>query len=240
MENQVSIGLNRTGSQNAPERSANAEDFATERLGEGHRNGDRFEEIHREYIQEADSVGSVPLPGKRKGAGSAAAARKGKKQSVLIDKLGERLAFERTGTRLYEALIIKCSALNSGDALLDPGELEAIRDDEEAHFQLLAEALRGLGADPTAVTPSADVAGVAAAGWLQVLSDPRTTLAQALNTMLSAELSDNAGWELLIELARTSGEDQLVERFTTAAEAEERHLAQVQTWVQDMVLNEVT
>jgi rubrerythrin len=58
--------------------------------------------------------------------------------------------------------------------------------------------------------------------------------------MLSAELSDNAGWELLIELARTSGEDQLVERFTTAAEAEERHLAQVQTWVQDMVLNEVT
>jgi hypothetical protein len=32
----------------------------------------------------------------------------GKKPEVLIDKLGARLAFERTGTRLYDALLGKC------------------------------------------------------------------------------------------------------------------------------------
>ena len=248
MENEVSVGMNRTGAQMAPKRSADTALFAEERLGKanerlgrGEGNGGEFAEVHREYIQEADRVGSVPLPATAKGAAkSVTAALKGNKQSMLIDKLGERLAFERSGTRLYEALIIKCSALADGDSPMDRGELESIRNDEESHFQLLSETLRKLGADPTAVTPSADVAGVAASGWLQVIADPRTTLAQALNTILSAELTDNAAWELLIELARASDQDELAERFQSAADAEARHLANVHTWLRELVLEEAT
>jgi hypothetical protein len=48
----------------------------------------------------------VPPPTSMKGmAKSALQALKGEKATVLIDKLAERLAFERTGTRLYETLI---------------------------------------------------------------------------------------------------------------------------------------
>jgi hypothetical protein len=58
----------------------------------------------------------VPPPTSMKGmAKSALQALKGEKATVLIDKLAERLAFERTGTRPYETLIQKAQAINSAD-----------------------------------------------------------------------------------------------------------------------------
>ena len=38
---------------------------------------------------------------------------------MLIDKLGERLAFERTGVRLYEALLAKASVVGVVDDTQD-------------------------------------------------------------------------------------------------------------------------
>jgi hypothetical protein len=105
---------------------------------------------------------------------------------------------------------------------------------------MLTEIVTGLGGDPTAMTPCADVAGVAGAGWLQVVTDPRTTLAQALSAVLSAELTDDAGWQLLIELATTLGQDDLAARFSEAAEAESRHVAQVRKWLRDVVVTEAS
>ena len=243
MENQVSMGVNRTGAQMAPIGSTDVEAFARSRLGEGHQDGDSYVALHHEYIQEADRIGSVPVPGTLKGvATTVVSAVKGNKPSLFIDKLGERLAFERTGVRLYEALIMKCSAVGpedrTGSIEIDLEELEAIRSDEETHFRLLSDAIRFLGGDPTAMTPCADVAGVNASGWLQVLNDPRTTVAQALNTMLSAELTDNAGWELLIDLATAAGHKEMAEGFAVAASAEGRHLTQVKAWLKNAVLAE--
>lgn len=45
---------------------------------------------------------------------------------------------------------------------------------------MLSEAIVDMGGDPTAQTPCADVSAVAAMGLIQVLTDPRTTLAQGL------------------------------------------------------------
>ena len=50
--------------------------------------------------------------------------------SVLIDKLGERLAFERTAVRLYEALRVKLEASDHRDQQLTPELLEDMRNDE--------------------------------------------------------------------------------------------------------------
>jgi hypothetical protein len=100
--------------------------------------------------------------------------------------------------------------------------------------------MQALGGDPTAMTPCADIAGVSATGFLQVITDPRTTMAQALNTMLAVELADNAGWELLIELAQASGHKEMAEGFAVAQTAEERHLAHVKTWLKGAVLGEAT
>ncbi len=164
---------------------------------------------------------------------------KGHKPEVLIDKLGERLAYERTGVRLYEPLITKVGAASSGP-LVDLAMLTKIRDDERAHFELVGDALRSIGADPTAMTPCADIAGVAATGHLQVITDPRTTVPQALNSILMIELGDNAGWDLLIELARGSGHEVLASQFEVALKTEQEHLALVQGWLKQAVLDEGT
>ena len=87
---------------------------------------------------------------------------------------------------------------------------------------LLAEALEKLGADPTAMTPCADLTGVTGMGLVQVLTDPRTTLTQALDAILIAELTDVDAWAVLIDLA---------ERFRQAAAEEEVHLERVRGWV---------
>ena len=100
---------------------------------------------------------------------------------------------------------------------------------------MLTEAVRSLGGDPTAQTPCADVGATASMGILQVVTDPRTTLAQSLNALLMAELADNAGWELLITLAAEAGEDDLVQQFQRALAEEQEHLVTIKSWLTALV-----
>lgn len=211
------------------------------------------------YILDAHSVGSIPPKRKsgKKPLGKRVSTGEALQLSLLLDKLGERIAFERTGTRLYGALITKYLALaNAGDDPLaelsmsseasgdDENEapvetLQRIRAEELAHFRMLVDCVKELGGDPTAQTPCADVTAAASMGLMQVLTDPRTTFAQCLNTMLTAELTDTAGWELLSELAERSGQSQLVEPFTAALEAEARHVEIVRGWLRSLLVNAV-
>lgn len=209
-----------------------------------------------QQIVEADSVGSIPPPAKMlKGSvKKTVAAINGISPSLLLNKVGERIAFERTGTRLYDALIAKYLALGvDGEAfrpvatLLEEDEaqvavaarrrseqpldtLRRIRAEEHAHFLMLCESMQLLGGDPTAQTPCADVAATASMGLMQVVTDPRTTLAQCLDAMLIAELADTASWEMLAELASSAGQRELGERFLAALAEEEEHLAVVRAW----------
>jgi len=191
------------------------------------------------YSDEAEPVGTMPPPMKIKGMAKEMMKRmKGETANVLLDKLGERLAFERGGARLYDALLVKLAASHAHDPTVTVEAIMEIRDEELRHAGIVASALESLGADPTAVTPCADVTGVATMGFMQVLTDPKTTLTQCLGTMLNAELSDVAAWELLIELADQLGQDALVADFREAAEAEARHEAQVREWVRTAVLGQ--
>src|SRR5690606_38868197 len=108
------------------------------------------------------------------------------------DKVGERLAFERSGTRLYDGFIEKCSVRTDEADLVDMQVLKRFRDQEAEHFLLLERTMRRLGGDPTAQTPCADVTAVASAGLLQTVRDPRVSVAQSLQALLTAELVDNA------------------------------------------------
>lgn len=239
MGRDITIGMNRTGLASGPLAADDMIDYAQ---AEGARAPDQegaSEAMHMAYMEQAEAVGTVPVPATSRAA-SPADKPAGRKPGVLIDKLGERLAFERAGTRLYEAMLLKCGAAESGAHPIGVPQLARIRDEEEAHFRLVKQALESLGADPTAMTPSADVAGVQGLGLMQVITDPRTTIAQGLNALLTAELSDNAAWELLIELARASGHDELGERFGEALRQEGEHLAMVRGWLREAVLKEAT
>jgi rubrerythrin len=184
------------------------------------------------YAKQVDPVGTMPIPTTFKSLAEATKQMlKGKKPMVFLDLLGERLAFERTGTRLYEGLLVKLEAAD-----LHPGgpareDIERIRDEELEHFVLLKETMTALGADPTAMTPSADVVAVASAGLLQVIGDPRTTLTESLKAILTAELTDNDGWLTLADLAERLGHSDTASEFRRALAEEEDHLARVRSWL---------
>jgi rubrerythrin len=215
MQATTEIGINRSGmaaAQGAAEKML--ENIELTRPPKGDETG--LARVRAEYAEQADPVGSLPEP-KAKGA-----------KALLMDKLGERLAFERAGTRLYDALMAKCQA--SKDGGIPAKELKHIRDEEAMHFALVGAAIQSLGGDPTAQTPSADVTGVEGSGLMQVLTDPKTTVAQALHAILIAELADGAAWDELIELTGEAGNEDLVQRFGKARDNESEHLEKVRGW----------
>ncbi len=239
MENQVATGMNRTGLDMAPLSKGDMVKYAQAEAGRTPESDGSFEAVHMAYIEEAERLGSVPVPATVKGMANTAASKlTGKKPEVLIDKLGERLAFERAGTRLYEAMLLKCGASDSANNPIDVSALARIRDDEEMHFHLVHKFIERLGADPTAMTPCADVVGMQGMGLMQVISDPRTTVAQALNALLTAELTDNASWDLLVELAQQTGHDEMATEFSAALEVERQHVEMVRGWLRQAVLQE--
>lgn len=237
MEKSTHMGRNRTGIDMSPIHSKeminNVESVAPSPQGDGQ----AMSSIEREYIQESDSIGSVPMPGSVKGALKSAMEKvSGRNPEMLINKLGERLAYERSGVRLYESMIRKCENAKSGPKIpID--ELRHFQSEEEEHFQLVKKTMQSLGADPTAETPDADVIGVASMGLQKVLCDPRTSVGQCLAAMLSIELTDYAGWELLIELADKMGLDDSVKEFRRALKEEEDHLKHIRRWHNEAVLS---
>jgi hypothetical protein len=184
------------------------------------------------YAKEAEPLGSMPLPaGMKNKAKTAMKAVMGAKPTLLMDKLGERLAFERSGTRLYEALVSKHAAFGSFTGGPRKGDLEEILQEEYGHFTMLSSTIEQLGGDPTAVTPSANLHATASKGIVQVIVDPRTTLLQSLEAILIAELADHACWEALVALVQQAGEDTLVKPFEQALVTEQEHLVKVRAWL---------
>jgi rubrerythrin len=233
------VGLNRTGIQTSPIDSKEAIEGAKQGMPSSMGSEAGILEVRALYAKESDGLGTVPVPATLKGMfKTAKELLKGTKPTVFIDKLGERLGFERTGVRLYEAALLKFDVHGTWDGGPSRDQLEKIRRDELAHFVLVREAIEQLGADPTAVTPSADLVSVASKGIPEVLVDPRTNLVQCLEALLVAELTDNAGWELLIELAQGLGQTDLVEVFEEALGVEAEHLLLVRRWLSAGVTGE--
>lgn len=225
---------NRTGMQTSPELAEELIEGATSSTPSSEGDAQDIADYRGEYIAEGFPIGSLPtVPASEEGE----ADEDELGMAVFLDKLSERLAFERTGTRLYEAFLNKCQTLGE----MTPGptleEIEHIGREEMEHFLLLNETIAELGGDPTLQSPSADVAGVASMGIMQILTDPRSSMAHCLQALLTAELTDNDGWQLLIKLAENLGYNELTTQFETALEHEEEHLQNVRMWLSDCVLD---
>jgi rubrerythrin len=232
------IGPNRTGIAMSPIDSQRTIQAAAEAGAVGP-DGHALELERVRWCAEAVPLGTVPPPGTVKGVIKAVVEKlEGHSTAVFVDKLGERLAFERTGTRLYEALLAKFEAASVHEDGPTRDQLEKIHDDEIRHFAIVRDAMLQLGADPTAMTPSADVIGVAGTGWVQVLTDPRSTLSQCLVVMLSAEVADKEGWDLLVTLAESLGFEDIGTQFRLALIEEEQHAMQLRAWVSNAVLGQ--
>lgn len=231
MQDKITMGLNRTGLKASPLiadellEQLDLQDDVPAPAIDAHA-------LRRAYREAAEPVGSVPPPASLKGVfGAAKEALSGHRMHVLLDKLGERAAFERAGVRLYDAMLDKVQ----GASDLPPGftieALREIRDEEAAHFAMLSDAIERLGGDPTTQTPCADVTGVQGFGLLQAMADPRTTTAQGLETLLAAERIDTVSWELLISLVDGFGQDELASEFSRAYARELEHEERVHGWL---------
>ena len=225
---------NRTGMQTSPELAEELMEGASNAAPSSEGGPEDIAELRGEYIAEGFPIGSMPMmPVSEEGE----ADEEEVGMAVFLDKLSERLAFERMGTRLYEALLNKCETL--GEATPGPTleEIEQIGREELEHFLLINETITELGGDPTVQSPCADVAGVASMGIMQVLTDPRSSMTQCLQAMLTAELTDNDGWQLLIKLADNLGHDERKAEFQAALANEEVHLQNVRAWLSESVLD---
>jgi len=96
---------------------------------------------------------------------------------------------------------------------------------------MLQAAALGLGADPTVMSPSADLQATLSRGIVETLVDARTNFVQGLEAILVAELADNDCWTALVELAEIAGEDELATRFREAEMHEREHLLLVRSWL---------
>ena len=239
MKSPQSMGMNRSGIDLSPQGAEEMIKAVHEFPPSSGGNEMTLAQLRAPYLAEADPVGSIPLPDTLKGAVKSGMQKLlGRHAEVLSDKLAGRLAFERTGTRLYDALIGKCMTRKDEATTLTVDQLHQFRAEEAAHLGLCWDALLQLGADPTAVTPMADTNAVASIGLMQVVADPRMTIAQSLHAIHVAELTDNDGWRLLIKLARELGQDDMAGRFQAALEEEDRHLASLRGWMEQICLSE--
>jgi hypothetical protein len=114
MRNTTEIGANRSGIAVAPEFADKMmENIELTKPPRGDESG--IAEMRAEYARQADPVGSLPEP------------QQAGVKALLMDKLGERLAFERAGTRLYDALMAKCKADSQSGVPMN--ELQHIREE---------------------------------------------------------------------------------------------------------------
>jgi hypothetical protein len=233
------IGANRTGIKTSPVNAQKMVEAAAAATPLANAGANGLAAVRIEMSRTSEPVGTMPPPASLAGAAKAVVkAVKGEKMTVLLDMVGERLAFERSGVRLYDALLAKFAAADARPGGPTLEDLQSIRADELAHFHLLVSACEELGGDPTAMTPAADVIANASSGLLKVMSDPHTTFNQALKVVLAAELIDNDSWALLSELATQLDLGDVASRFESAGAVEEEHLIRVRGWVERSVAGE--
>lgn len=212
--------MNRTGTRAARsllEDMLDTEDLVTNDTPAPGPTGD---DMRRECIEEAEPIGShtdvLTDPAK----------------SMLLDSLGGRLAYERGGARLYDALLRKAEAVGHLQGLKECiPDLEHIRDEEVEHTDLLKRVIEALEGDPTLETPCADVEGVMSSGLLQVVHDPRSTLLECLRCAVVAELADVENWTALTTKLPTSLPDDLAGEVAEALAHEQEHLALIRKWI---------
>ncbi len=156
----------------------------------------------------------------------------------VIDVLNERLAFERAGVKLYDRVLEVIRA--SGDANVQRmlEEMQEHRDEEKEHEEWLEEQIRSLGGDAHAETDKSRLVTRESKGIEEVVMSD-AALPHLMHALLAAELVDNAGWDLLVQLADEAGDREAKREFKKRLHQEEDHLVFVRKAVEKLSVAEV-
>lgn len=212
-------GHNRTGLAVAPERRGML-DVPRELTPTSRGSADQIASVRIRYSREGGPPGTMPRE-----------PHVHKELLAFVDLLGARMAFERCGVRLYDALIAKHDAFGGFAGGPERGDLHEIREQELAHMRMLDSIITDVGADSTVMTPCANREIVMSRGIGDILVDPRTSLLDGLEAIIVAELADHEEWIGLVDIARDMNRDDLVRSFTNAQRTEDEHLTKVRAWI---------
>jgi bacterioferritin (cytochrome b1) len=143
----------------------------------------------------------------------------------VIDLLCERLAFERSGVRLYDRVIAAMQGSADSELHAMQATMEEHRAEEKEHEEWLEAQIRALGGDASAQTEGSRLVSREAAGLEEVAANDAADLQHLMHALLAAEAVDNAGWELLVELAEDVNDRDARREFTRRLHHEREHLA---------------
>jgi bacterioferritin (cytochrome b1) len=147
-----------------------------------------------------------------------------KNAAFVLDVLSGRLAFERTGVRLYDAAIEKIERTAEPRYQAIVAQLHEIRDEEDEHVQFLEDQIRRLGGYPDEATDMAQLETEEGTGIASVILDGHQKVIHVVHALLAAELADNAGWDVLVQLAEEAGDRAARLAFSQRLAEEEKHL----------------
>jgi len=157
----------------------------------------------------------------------------------VIDLLKERLVFERSGVRLYDTLLSRLR--HAGDPALEAlvAVVQSQRDEEQEHAQWLEQQIRGLGGDGHALSDLSILVQVESEGVERVIRRD-ASIPHDFHALLTAELADNAGWDLLAQIADELGDAGAKQQFEKRLREEEKHLAFVRQTLLELTKKEVS
>jgi rubrerythrin len=157
----------------------------------------------------------------------------------ILDLLGERMTFERAGVRLYDQILtrMRASADERIQAMCET--MEKHRAEEKEHEEWLGVQIRALGGNTEVMTEHSRLVEQESQGIEQVMRSDEN-IVHDFHALLSAELTDNAGWDLLKGLADELGDKDAKREFTRRLHEEEDHLLFVRKAMQMFALEELT
>jgi bacterioferritin (cytochrome b1) len=147
-----------------------------------------------------------------------------KHKDKVIDLLTERLTFERSGVKLYDSILQKMQASTDPQVGRMLGQMREHRNEEKEHEEWLEAQIRKLGGDAHGTTDMSSLVATESKGIEQVVLDGDPSISHMFHALLTAELVDNAGWELLLELADDADDDIARREFRMRLKNEQDHL----------------
>jgi bacterioferritin (cytochrome b1) len=161
-----------------------------------------------------------------------------KNKDKVIDVLCERLCFERSGVKLYDKILERMRQSKEPAITKMLEQMQEHRDQEKEHEEWLEDCIRKLGGDDKKMTEKAKLVTEESKGIEEVImKDPQ--LPHLFHALLAAELVDNAGWDLLVQLADEADDTQAKRDFKKRLHEEEEHLILMREVMKKLSLHEI-
>jgi len=156
----------------------------------------------------------------------------------LVDLLTERLTFERAAVKLYDTVMSKMRRSKEASLVGLLGQMTRQRDEEREHEEWLEERVRELGSDAHTATKLSDLVAREWKGVMDVVAEDKE-IPHLFHALLIAELVDDTGWTLLVQLADEARDEWARKELRRRALDEEEHLLFIRNVVAAFARKEV-